>query len=239
MAVQLVVFDMAGTTVDDSVNGLPLVAVAMQEAFRKHGQEVSIDKVNEVRGMEKKNAIKNVLLALRKESQGEVIEANFQEEDLVDAIFKDFKESLNTYLAFIDKEIPGTSETFRILRSKGVKISVGSGFPHSVVETIVKNLGWVGMIDYVSSAEKEGHGRPHPAMIHAAMKCCSVEDVRSVVKVGDTKMDVQEGRNAGCWTVSVLTGTQSEEYLRDSKPDFIIGSVADLPSVLSQIEVKS
>jgi phosphonatase-like hydrolase len=238
MAVKLVVFDMAGTTVDDSINGLPLVAVGMQEAFRKHGLEVSLDKVNEFRGMEKKDAIKNVLQVLRnQQSQCDYSASKVQEDDLVNAIFKDFKESLNSHLQFIDKEIPGTSETFRILKSKGVKISVGSGFPHSVVEEIVNNLGWEGMVDYVSSAEREGHGRPNPAMIHAAMKYCCVEEVRSVVKVGDTKMDVQEGRNAGCWTVAVLTGTQSEECLKDLKPDFIIDSVVNLPSVLSQIEV--
>jgi len=226
MAVQLVVFDMAGTTVDDTVNGIPLVAVAMQEAFRKHGLDVSIDQVNNVRGTEKKNAIQNILQRMN------ILEMD----NLVDAIFIDFKDSLNSHLKFINKEIPGTSHVFKSLRSKGIHISVGSGFPHSVVETIVEHLRWKGLVDYVSSAEKEGHGRPNPAMIHAAMTYCGVKDIRSVVKVGDTRADVQEGKNAGCWTVSVLTGTQSRESLETEKPDFIINSIADLLDVLSQIE---
>lgn len=33
---RLVVFDMAGTTVDDMVDGKPVVAVAMQSAFAAH-----------------------------------------------------------------------------------------------------------------------------------------------------------------------------------------------------------
>ncbi|XP_020892152.1 uncharacterized protein LOC110231471 [Exaiptasia diaphana] len=227
MAVELVVFDMAGTTVDDSVDGVPLVAVAMQEGFKMHGLDISLTQVNKVRGMEKKEAIKNVLTNLG------------QTESEVDDIFVDFKKSLNSHLQFINKEIPETSNVFKELRSNGVKVSVGSGFPHSVVETIVENLHWSGLVDYVSSAEKVGHGRPNPAMIHAAMKHCGVEDVHSVVKVGDTKADIQEGKNAGCWTVAVLTGTQTRHDLENVKPDFIIDSIANLFDVLAQINSKS
>lgn len=227
MAVKLVVFDMAGTTVDDSVDGVPLVAVAMQEGFKMHGLDVSLTEVNKVRGMEKREAIKHVLL-----NRGQM-------DTKVDEIFVEFKKSLNSHLQFINKEIPGTSDIFKKLRSHGMKVSVGSGFPHSVVETIVKNLHWVDLVDYVSSAEKVGHGRPNPAMIHAAMKYCGVEDVHTVVKVGDTKADIEEGKNAGCWTVGVLTGTQSRHVLENAKPEFIIDSVADLFDVLKQIDSTS
>lgn len=225
MAVQLVVFDMAGTTVDDTINGVPLVAVAMQEGFKHHGLVVGIDEVNQIRGMEKKDAIRTLLMNIQHPDKN----------NLIEPVFADFKKSLNSHLQFIKKEIPGTSDVFRKLRSNGIKVAVGSGFPHSVVETIVQNLEWTEIVDYVSSAEREGHGRPHPVMIHAAMKYCGVQDVRCVVKVGDTKADIQEGRNAGCWTVAVLTGTQTRQDLEDAKSDFIIDSIAKLFDVLSQI----
>ena len=109
---------------------------------------------------------------------------------------------------------------------------LAGGFPHSVVEAIVSTLNWTKLVDYLSSAEKAGHGRPHPAMILSAMKFFGISDPRSVVKVGDTKIDVQEGKNAGCWTVSVLTGTQTREFIEESNPDFMINSIADLPDIL-------
>ena len=229
MAVELIVFDIAGTTLDDSVDGLPLVAVAMIDAFKKHGHRIDAKIINKYRGMEKRDAIRGVLEDV----------VGVSEDSLVHEIFKEFKVCLDRHLSSIKNEIPGTSNTFGKLKSMGIKLAVGSGFPHHVVETIVCRLGWHGAVDYVSSAEKEGFGRPHPAMILAAMKFCGVDDPRAVVKVGDTKVDVEEGKNAGCRTVAVLTGTQTEKTLREADPDFIVKSVADIPELISNLPNKT
>ncbi len=225
--IELLVFDLAGTTVDDSIEGIPLVAVAMKETFSKHGYDIDVEVVNKYRGMEKREAIQNILNELHRQSS---TSPNVD----VEVIFKDFKYFLNKNLSSIKNEIPGTTGVFRQLKSAGMKIAVGSGFPHSVVEAIASTLEWAELVDYLSSAEKAGHGRPHPAMIHSAMKFFNISDPRAVIKVGDTKIDVQEGKNAGCWTVSVLTGTQTRDYIKGSDPDFIINSIADLPDLLSK-----
>ena len=235
-------FDLAGTTVNDSIDGLPLVTIAMKEAFKKHGFFVSPSVVNKYRGLEKKEAIKCILSDLRckpntecgyNENTGK--ETGYSVEFMIDTLFTDFKTALSNHLYSIDKEIPGTTTVFQALKSRNIKIAVGSGFPHSVVEYIVRRLNWSDLVDYVSSAEKEGHGRPHPAMIKAAMKSCGVVESCQVVKVGDSKFDIEEGRNANCWTVAVLTGTQSEETLRQAKPDFVLSSVENLMDVLQEI----
>ena len=230
MAVKLVVFDIAGTTLDDSVNGLPLVTVAMADAFRKHGHDIHPDTVTKHRGLEKKDAIRGIL--------AELSQPTGNDDSLVGDIFTDFKASLDRHLSSVKSEIPGTSETFTKLSASGIKLAVGSGFPHRVVEDIVSRLGWRSVLDYVSSAEKEGHGRPHPAMILAAMKNCGVGNPRAVVKVGDTTADIEEGKNAGCRTVAVLTGTQTEETLKSANPDFILDSVARLPELLGRVSDK-
>jgi phosphoglycolate phosphatase-like HAD superfamily hydrolase len=71
-------------------------------------------------------------------------------------------------------------------------------------------------------------------MVFDAMAHFAIDDPRAVVKVGDTVADVEEGRNAGAWTVSVLTGTQSRGTLTAAGPDFILASVADLPSLFAR-----
>ena len=223
--IKLLVFDLAGTTVDDSIEGVPLVAVAMRETFSKHGYDIGVEVVNKYRGMEKRDALQCILNELHKQT-------NTSPNVDVEVIFKDFKYFLKKNLSSIKNEIPGTTEVFRKLKSTGMKIAVGSGFPHGVVEAIASTLGWTELVDYLSSAEKAGHGRPHPAMILSAMKFFDISDPRAVVKIGDTKIDVEEGKSAGCWTVSVLTGTQTREYIKESNPDFIINSVADLPDLL-------
>ena len=236
--IKLVVFDLAGTTVNDTIHGLPLVTVAMTEAFASHGIKISPEQVNKYRGMDKKQAVRCLL------KESEEIQFNDCKNDkcnnmndntLLDDMFRDFKSALNFYLNNIDKEIPGTTDTFYWLKTKGIKIAVGSGFPHNVVLALVEKLGWKNLIQYVSSAEQEGHGRPHPSLIHSAMKHCSVTDSRNVLKVGDTVMDVEEGKNAGCLTVAVLTGTQTESTLKQSNPDYVIKSVAGLPDLLEEL----
>jgi len=224
--IKLVMFDLAGTTVDDSVEGVPLVAVAMRDAFKKHGYNIHPETVNKYRGLEKKDAIRCVV--------DEVSQTDSDTSSVVDVevIFKDFKDCLNKHLSSIKSEIPGTSDVFLKLKTCGVKIAVGSGFPHGVVESIVSTLQWADLVDCLCSAEKAGHGRPHPAMIHSAMNYFGITDPRTVVKVGNTRADVEEGKNAGCWTVAVLTGTQSMGYIKESNPDFIINSVKEFPDLL-------
>jgi len=226
MKIELVVFDLAGTTVDDNIDGLPLVTVALQDAFRKSGFVLEPMNVNAVRGMEKREAISALL-------------ENFSETrdpSLVDKIFSEFRASLDQNLSKLSCEIPGTTDIFRELRRQKIRIAVGSGFPHRVVENIVKLLKWTNVVDFISSAEKEGHGRPHPCLIESAMKEYNISNARQVVKVGDTKLDILEGKNAGCWTVAVLTGTQEKETLIEENPDFVIDSVADMSEVIQKIQ---
>ena len=49
--VELVIFDMAGTTVDDVIDGVPLVLKSYDDAFRRYGVEVPMEVLNEQRGI--------------------------------------------------------------------------------------------------------------------------------------------------------------------------------------------
>jgi phosphoglycolate phosphatase-like HAD superfamily hydrolase len=65
------------------------------------------------------------------------------------------------------------------------------------------------------------------------MKRVGVEDTSEVMKVGDTEVDVSEGRNAHCGVVvSVTTGAYSREQLQNYQPDFIIDSLSEIPSLI-------
>ena len=215
--IRLIVFDMAGTTVDDVIDGIPLVLRSYDEAFRRHGVEVPMDVLNDARGRDKKEVIEE--LGGSKASE----------------IYEDFLTVLHENTGKV-REITGASDVFSVLRSRGVKIALGSGFPAIVTGEIVNNLGWGGrgLVDYWTCSEIVGENRPSPAMIRMAMRHTGVRDPAQVVKVDDTAIGIEEGHNAKSFTVAVLTGTQRREKIDAAKPDAILPSIRELPSLLEK-----
>jgi len=213
--VHLVIFDMAGTTVDDGIDSVPLVLKSYDDAFRRYGVTVPMEVLNEQRGKDKWAVIRELGGERAKE------------------IYTFF---INVLLGNTDRvgEVPDASGVFRFLRGKGIRVALNTGFPQKVAEGILEHLGWEreGLIDAWTCSEAEGKSRPDPAMIHALMVRLDVEDPRKVVKIDDTAKGIEEGLNAGVVTLGVLTGTQTRERLLQAKPHGILESVRDLPEYL-------
>jgi phosphoglycolate phosphatase-like HAD superfamily hydrolase len=69
------------------------------------------------------------------------------------------------------------------------------------------------------------------------MKKYGVSEKRAVLKIDDTVKGIEEGLNAGVYTIGVLTGTQSIQQLGAAEPDTILKSIADLPNYLVEKEL--
>jgi len=69
-------------------------------------------------------------------------------------------------------------------------------------------------------------------MILHAMKKYGVSEKRAVLKIDDTVKGIEEGLNAGVYTIGVLTGTQSIQQLGAAGPDTILKSVTQMPEHL-------
>lgn len=220
--IRLAMFDMAGTTIDDQVAGHPLVIGAALRALESQRLSLTPEQISAQRGQEKRQMMRLLL----QEAGGH--------ESLLEAAYAAFLRELDAGLDGA-REMPGTREVFRFLRERGVRVGVGSGFPADVTARLVERTGWkqAGLLDYAASAEEVGASRPDPAMILDAMGNLGIADPRAVLKVGDTIMDVLEGRNANAWTVAVLTGTQTRQQLAEAEPDAILASLRDLPAWLS------
>jgi phosphonatase-like hydrolase len=210
--IRLAVLDLAGTTVDDKVNGLPLVLKSYDEALRNHGVNVPMEILNTQRGRDKWTVIK--------ELGGEKAQE----------IYNDFVGVLRKNTEKV-REVDGTSETFSFLKKYNVNVVVSTGFPTEIAEPMIKHLGWLekDLIDSWVCSEQVGASRPDPAMILYAMKKYRVSDTLSVIKVDDTVKGIEEGLNAGVYTIGVLTGTQSIQQLGAAEPDTILRSVAQIP----------
>jgi phosphonatase-like hydrolase len=223
MTIELVVFDMAGTTIhdDDGVNR------AVRSALEAVGVQVTRDAVNEVMGIPKPAAIKHLL-----ETSGRM--------DLLpqlDSIHTDFvRRMIDFYQTDASvKEIPGAVETFRRLRAAGIKTALDTGFSRNIVDAILKRLGWQDstLLDTTITSDEVPRGRPHPDMIHKAMRELGITDAKRVAKVGDTPSDLEEGMSAGCgMVIGVTRGSHTEGQLKPHPHTHLIGTVAELPALL-------
>lgn len=221
--IQLVVFDMAGTTIRDKGN----VGKAFIDAFKENGIEVPLEEVKKVMGWRKIDAVK-ILLKKYHDTAREDLAEKIHDAFIRNMIRHYEEDSTLSALPFVE-------ETFAHLKQRGVKIALNTGFPRSIADTILRRLNWEAgkTIDAVIASDEVPEGRPHPYMIRSVMKQLQVTDANAVAKVGDTEVDVEEGRSAGCGlVVSVTTGAYSRGQLEQYKPDKIIDSLAELSSLI-------
>ena len=70
-------------------------------------------------------------------------------------------------------------------------------------------------------------------MIQTLMHRNGVDDPNEVVKIGDTEVDINEGRNAGCaLVIAVTTGAFTRQELHEYNPDHIIDDLSYLPALI-------
>ncbi|MBL7697532.1 MAG: HAD hydrolase-like protein [Chitinophagaceae bacterium] len=223
MSTRLIILDMAGTTVADD----DAVAIAFQRSFARYGYNISREEVNPLMGYKKTFAIKKVL-----ETRSVRVT-----EDLINKIHTDFvDEMVDHYQTSPEvKPAPGTENILVWLKERGIRVAMNTGFPRQIADVIVDRFQWVekNLVDeYIASDEVE-HGRPFPDMIERLMQSGGITDSKEVVKVGDTEVDINEGKNAGCGVVVAITsGAFTRNQLEQYKPDHIIDSLEELQHII-------
>jgi phosphonatase-like hydrolase len=157
-------------------------------------------------------------------------------EEEVAAVYAEFRRRLERrYRERGVPPMPGAAETFAWLKARGIKIATTSGFYSEVSTLILQLAGWSETFDANISSSDVLVGRPAPFMIFRAMEATGVSDVRDVMNVGDTPLDLQAGTNAGAGQViGVLTGIHRKERLQREPHTALLTSVAELPAWIQQ-----
>lgn len=219
--VELVVFDMAGTTVQD--DGL------VERAFALAVRTVGIAETDE--------ALEEALDYVREtmgRSKMEVFQALAADEDAAqhaNAVFE------STYLELLQEGgvtgIEGAEDLFLGLREAGVKVALITGFSSATQKAIIDELGWKDLIDVALSPTDAGRGRPYPDLPLMALLRTGATNVAAMVVVGDTASDMTSGVNAGAGlVVGVLSGAHDADTLEEAGADAVIESIADLAELL-------
>jgi phosphonatase-like hydrolase len=218
--IALVVFDMAGTTIEDSGQ----VPEAFTTVLGKHGVAIDEDALRAVRGASKRDAIRHFV------AQKHTADVEAQ----TDRIYNDFC----TYLAKLFKgggvkPIAGAADTFKWLRAQGIKVALNTGFDRPTADLILDAVGWrEGVADTIITGDEVALGRPAPFLIFRSMEKTGVMSVHEVMCVGDTVLDLEAGRNAGVrYAVGVLSGAHRRTQLEKAPHTHLIDSVAVLPSM--------
>lgn len=224
--IKMVVFDMAGTTVNENM----VVYKTLQKAINEEGYAFTMEQVlAEGAGKEKLDAIKSIIK----------VYAGKQDEALTDGIYKKFIVLLEEAYATLEvTPQDNAAELFQALKERDILVVLNTGYNLATAQSLLSKIGWEkGVeIDGLVTATDVKHSRPDPDMIILAMDQFHIGDAREVVKVGDSIIDIEEGRNAGCLlSIGITTGAHTAEQLESINPDAIIDNLMELLPLVDKV----
>ena len=254
-----VVFDWAGTILDF---GSCAPMGAFVRLFAKFGVELTIDEARGPMGMAKWDHIQALGKLPRIAAQwAQVHGTHFGDAD-VDHLYEVFTPMNAAVVADFADFIPGAVQLVDTLRARGLKIGSTTGYNRPIMEIVTPIAAAGGYVpDNLVCAGDLAAGRPSPLMMYRTFADLGVWPPSTVVKVDDTGVGIEEGLNAGTWTVGLAVSgnavglplaqwealdAQQQEALRQTATarlkaagaHYVVDSVAELLPVLDDIEAK-
>ncbi len=252
-----VVFDWAGTVIDF---GSCAPAAVFQSVFRSRGINITAEQAREPMGMAKREHIAAIArMPSVAAAWNDATDRAFTEAD-IDSIYQEFLPLQKAILGDYSTLIPGAAKAVAQCREMGLKIGSSTGYTRELMQVVsgaARPQGYEP--DCVICAEDAPRGRPAPYMLFEAAKRMDVYPMWAIVKVDDTPVGIEAGRNAGCWTIGVtrtgncvgrteaeLAELSSDEVqllceaakmkLQEAGAHFIVESVTEVPQLLVAID---
>ena len=126
------------------------------------------------------------------------------------------------------------SSLFKRLRARGLRLGVATMDSEKSARRAMARHGATDHLDFICGYDT-GHGiKPEPGMVEAFARLVGAETgARAIAVVGDSPHDIHMARAAGAGrSIGVLTGVSPREALIEAGADHVIGSIAELESVL-------
>jgi phosphonoacetaldehyde hydrolase len=200
--IRLVVFDWAGTTVDF---GSCAPVVPFVEAFRRAGVEISPTEARGPMGVHKRDHVRALFATPAVSVRWRAANGREWREADVENVYETFVPLQMEVLAAHAEPISGVPAAADELRRRGIKIGGTTGYFRAAAERLAAAAARRGYApDVCMCPDDVPAGRPAPWMIFRIMEATGVCPPAAVVKIGDTAPDIEEGRNAGAWTVGVI-----------------------------------
>lgn len=258
-SVQAVLLDWAGTTVD---YGSCSPVAAMIEVFHRRGVSVQAEQVRRFMGTAKKHHLDSIarlpeVSALWRSAQGH----EWSSQDL-DQLYTEFLPVQLGCLAKFSDLIPGALTTIQELRARRIKIGTTTGYDREMMRIVAAQAERQGYVaDAIYCADDAPQGRPAPWLAFKNMERLGIYPAEAWVKVGDSIADIEEGLNAGMWSVGLARSgnelglneaeirllppeelnrrlEQARSRLRRAGAHFVLDSIAELVPVIDEINQK-
>jgi len=253
------VLDWAGTTVDF---GSVAPARTLQQAFAHFGIPVTDAEVRRDMGLAKRDHIGRILSAPRVREAWCGLRGVLPTPNDVDAVYEVFIPLQLSCLAEYSTLIPGVAAAVDRARQRGLKIGSTTGYTRAMLDLLVEHSAKAGFRpDCNVAPEDVESARPAPFMLYENAVRLQVFPLAAVAKIGDTPADIQEGLNAGAWTIGVAAtgngiGLSQQEFqalppgdqrsrvaaaraqLEQAGAHYVIDTLADVDAVLDEIDAQ-
>ena len=129
--------------------------------------------------------------------------------------------------------MPGFIELFDDLRGSGVKVAFTTGFARTTAETVLKGAGIA--YDMLVASDEVARGRPDPDIVLEAMRRAGVDDPSRIAVIGDTPNDLGSATNANAaLAIGVGHGTHRIVELADHPHTHLASNMNALRDLLAQ-----
>jgi phosphonoacetaldehyde hydrolase len=254
-----VIFDWAGTTVDFGCFAPTGVFI---EVFRQKGIEITVKEARGPMGMHKRDHIRTITKYPRIALEWKMMHGNECTESDVEKMFNSF---IPLQLSVIEKYsaiIPELPEALKVIRAMDMKIGSTTGYNNEMMNILTSCAARQGYIaDSVVCATDVAAGRPAPWMAFRNAENMGIYPMQSILKVGDTIADIEEGINAGMWSVGVVTSSNEmgltyeeirfmeqkdleirKQLVRDTfleaGADYVIDNLSEIGDLIEKINLK-
>lgn len=229
------------------------------DIFCKQGVEITTKEARAPMGMLKIDHIRAILQMERVGREWRELYGKAPTEEDVSTLYRRFEPALLSILPQYCDVLEGVIETCAWLRHKKIQIGSTTGYTAEMMKIVCAGAKTAGYSpDCIVTAADVGGGRPQPFMIYENMRKLRVFPPQSVIKVGDTISDIQEGMNAGVWSVGVVIGSSqmglsrkewerlspakrevavqhTHRAFKKAGADFIIRTMNELPALINTL----
>ena len=209
-----VILDWAGTAVDYGCIGPAAVFV---DVFHQFGVTVTMGEARQFMGLMKKDHLRGMCALPRVAAQWQAAHGRIPSEADIDALYAETEPMMVAAVSRHAELIPGLLVFVEALHRKGIRIGSTTGYTRPMMEVLVPEARAKGYRpDAVVCPSEVPTGRPYPWMCYLNAIRLGVHPMSAMVKIGDTLSDIEEGLNAGMWTVGI---TRSGNLLGLSEPE--------------------
>jgi phosphonoacetaldehyde hydrolase len=179
-------------------------AVVFVEVYKRQGVPITMDEARAPMGAHKRVHIQKIGQLDTVRQRWQQAHGRIPTEADVDRMFAEFVPLQLDCLSQYSAMIPGALEVVAAMRKRGMKIGSTTGYLRDMMAINLRDAKKQGYEpDSTVCASDVPAGRPYPYMCLQNVINLQVSPVDSCVKIDDTVPGIEEGLNAGMWTIGL------------------------------------